>query len=139
MISKLASRSLGLLILIFIANTLANRFFWYDSLWWFDMPMHFLGGFIVATLTLLVFIKWNSIKGDSHIRIRSIILISFFSALVIGIGWEIFEFIVDLFYPLAHMAHVLDSFSDLFFDASGGMCAALYVMYLSRLYPRIQK
>ena len=34
-----------LIATLFLLNYAATKLYWYSSIWWFDMPMHLLGGF----------------------------------------------------------------------------------------------
>ena len=50
-------RITGLIFVIFFINYLAMTFHWYSSIWWFDMPMHFMGGLWLGLIFILLF--WN--------------------------------------------------------------------------------
>lgn len=102
---------------IFLMNLTAERLFWYSSIWWFDMVMHFLGGFWVSIFSIYIF----SYK-EVILPIFRIILFVLF----IGILWEFFE-IYSNNYIGGESFDMLDTVSDLFFDLSGGLCAILYL------------
>jgi hypothetical protein len=93
------------------------KFYWYSSIWYFDMPMHFLGGVWLGLASIYLF----SLKDDS---LRSIFKI-FFIVLLVGIGWEVFEIFVNKF-TIQDPFNFLDTVSDIFFDLSGGCFAILY-------------
>jgi len=112
---------------IFIANNVALQFYWYYSIWWFDIVMHFLGGFWEG----LFFIWFFSIKdlpllksplnlNDPKLAFKTILFV-----LLIGVLYEVFEFFVhnnigrDPF-------DVLDTVLDIFFDLSGGAFTVWY-------------
>ena len=84
---NLLIRLVTLIFLIFLLNYLAMKFYWYSSIWYFDMPMHFLGGLWLG-LALIWFFK---IKEISWKVILEIIL----GVLLIGVFWEAFEIIID--------------------------------------------
>ena len=44
-------------VFIFFLNFVAGKLYWYSSIWWFDILMHFLGGFWLGLLFLWVFYK----------------------------------------------------------------------------------
>lgn len=112
-------KRLALFILfIFALNFLANKFFWYSSIWYLDMIMHFLGGFWVG-LFVFYLLKEEAI---SFRLIFKILLFVFF----VGIGWEIYEVLVDKVITKDSF-NILDTSSDLFFDLSGGLYAILYL------------
>lgn len=113
---------------IFFVNTLAINFYWYSLVWWFDMPMHFLGGLWVGLASSFVWLYSGWIVPPKAIT-RTTILAIFFSIFLIGFLWEIYEFIVQYMIPHGGvLASPLDSLSDIFFDCAGGVTALLYVL-----------
>ncbi|MEK7104648.1 MAG: hypothetical protein AAB868_01240 [Patescibacteria group bacterium] len=116
---NLLIRLVTLIFLIFLLNYLAMKFYWYSSIWYFDMPMHFLGGLWLG-LALIWFFK---IKEISWKVILEIIL----GVLLIGVFWEAFEIIIDKTIT-GNLFNVLDTISDIFFDLAGGTFALLYFL-----------
>ena len=116
-------RITGLIFVIFFINYLAMTFHWYSSIWWFDMPMHFLGGLWVGILFIWIF---YGKKLDFSLIFKIII-----SVFLIGIFWEIFEIVVNNF-TLADPFNLLDTISDVCFDVAGGAFAIWYFYYISR-------
>jgi hypothetical protein len=112
---------------IFVADFIAQKFYLYTSIWYFDMFMHFGGGFWEGLLFLWFFPLLN--LPFFHLSIEKIDLklicktISF--VLMIGILWEVFEI-----YTHNYLGHdpfnILDTASDIFFDLAGGFMAVLY-------------
>ncbi|PIP69199.1 hypothetical protein CO033_01090 [Candidatus Nomurabacteria bacterium CG_4_9_14_0_2_um_filter_32_10] len=116
---KLLIRLILIIFLIFLLNYLAMEFYWYSSIWYLDMPMHFLGGFWLGLIVIYLFF----LKDDVF---KSIFKILFFVS-SIGIGWEIFEIVVNN-YVTQNYFNYLDTISDIFFDLSGGLFAILYFL-----------
>ncbi|OGI46772.1 hypothetical protein A2121_00185 [Candidatus Nomurabacteria bacterium GWB1_40_6] len=125
---KLVKHLVFLMFFIFIADILAQKLHWYFSIWWFDMLMHFGGGFWVG----LFFIWFFSIKDlpifqlsfekiDFKLILKVLLFVLFF-----GILWELFEVFVHN-YIAQDPFSVLDTTSDIFFDFGGGLCAILYL------------
>lgn len=108
-----------LIIFIFLANALANKFYWYSSIWYFDIIMHFLGGFWVGLLALYL-IRAEKISRLVLWRVTLVVI-------VIGLGWEIFELVVDRVIS-RNAFNILDSSADLFFDCAGGAAAVFYYL-----------
>jgi len=110
-----------LIFIIFIIDFFAQRFYWYLSIWWSDIPMHFLGGFWIG-LAFLLFLsrKNNPLEPDSQFILKNI-----FGVLLIGVLWEFFEL-----YFVNHITqnyfNTLDTVSDIFFDLAGGTFSILY-------------
>lgn len=103
-----------LIVLIFLVNYVAVKLYWYNSIWYFDMIMHFLGGLWVGLISLYFF--------SSKTPYLKILLFVLF----IGLGWEIFELLFNNIIA-QNPFNALDTISDIFFDLSGGLCAILYV------------
>lgn len=106
-----------LVLTILFVNSVAIKLHWYYSIWWFDMLMHFLGGFWLGLLLLYGFFP-NAISFKLLLKL-------FLGVLIVGLGWEVFEIIVKniLF---KEMFYLLDTLSDLFFDLAGGSFALIY-------------
>ncbi len=114
---KLLTRLVLLIFFIFILNYLAMRFYWYSSIWYFDMPMHFLGGVWLGLSAIYLFpLKDYSLKSIFKI---------FFIVLLVGVGWELFEILVNKF-TIQDPFNSLDTLSDICFDLAGGLFAILY-------------
>jgi hypothetical protein len=63
-----------------------------------------------------------------RITVSKIVRIALVTSLVVGFGWELYEYAVQMIIPGAEIASPLDSLSDLFFDTAGGLVAALYIV-----------
>lgn len=114
---KLLKRLSALIFLVFIFNFVATKFYWYSSIWWFDMLMHFLGGFWLALAFIFLFLKKDIIFSD----IFKIIIFVLF----IGILWEVFEFSLDKTIS-KNIFNLLDTSSDICFDIAGGLSGIIY-------------
>ena len=106
-----------LIFFILVINFLGNKFYWYSSVWYFDMIMHFLGGFWVGLAYFYIF----SPQSISLKLIFKILL----AVLFIGIGWEVYEILVNDILA-QNPFDFLDTLSDIFFDLFGGLCVILY-------------
>ena len=119
---KFSMRVGSLVFFIFLVNCVALKFHWYSSIWYFDMPMHYMGGLWLGLVFILLF--WN--KAFDFNLILKIIL----GVLLISLGWEFFEITVNHL-TIKDSFNVLDTVSDIFFDLAGGVCA---ILYFSRKY-----
>ncbi len=81
--------------------------------------MHFWGGFWVGLASFYIF----SLPNISGKLIFKILLLT----LLIGIGWEVFEILVNDVIA-QNSFNFLDTLSDIFFDLSGGLYAMLYLL-----------
>ena len=116
---KLLKLLASLIFFILVTNFFANQFYWYYSIWYFDMIMHFLGGFWVGLLFFYLFYYGNLVP-------KSIFYV-FLWVLAIGISWEVFEFCFYN-YIAQNAFNLFDTSSDIFFDLFGGAFAVLYFL-----------
>lgn len=120
---KIFQQLASLVIAIFILNFLANKFYWYYSIWWFDMPMHFVGGFWLG----MVFFWFFKVR-----RLNLSVNLTFLTRLVawvlfIGVAWELFEYFF-INYMAQNNFDLIDTSSDLFFDLFGGITAVAFLL-----------
>ncbi len=110
-------RLAGLIVCIAAFNFLANKFYWYSSIWYFDIIMHFLGGLWLGGFFLWLF--WpERISGS---LVGKVIL----GVLVVGIGWEVFE-LMFVNYVAQNNFDIIDTAMDLVLDILGGFSAVVY-------------
>ena len=126
---RLLKHLVFLMFFLFVLNLMAQEFYWYFTIWYFDMIMHFLSGFWVA----LFFVWFFSMEDMGFLQLslekidfklfRKIILF----VLSIGVLWELFEFYVYQYIGQIPF-HLLNTVSDICFDLLGGICAMLYLL-----------
>jgi hypothetical protein len=118
---KLIKHLIFLILFIFIMSFIADRFYWYFSIWYFDMFMHFIGGFWIGLVSL--YFLFTESKALTFQFILKILL----CVLFVGIAWEVFEILVNNV-TIQDSFNYLDTFSDILFDLSGGAFAVLYFL-----------
>jgi hypothetical protein len=122
------------LALILAIHVLAIVSGWYEYNPWFDVPMHFSGGFVIAALGLALWqlavqkITFQKSTLPVWRILTQLIIVLGFVALV-GIAWEWYEFIFDSFTQTvsntvqpAQMG-LGDTMADLFLDLLGAALA----------------
>lgn len=108
------------IIFLCIVNFIAIKGLWYYIFWYFDMPMHLIGGMTVSFL--LVYIFYSKISSEEKFPVFRLLI----SVFIIGFVWELYEQIVSVL--ISHNPQIyLDSISDLFFDLAGGIVGLLYI------------
>jgi hypothetical protein len=112
---------ISLAVLITILHATALYFYFYWDIWWFDILMHFLGGFTVG---LLAYFIWF----PSAVRTR--LLYALFSVIVAGIAWEAYEYRTGLTYVTDNYA--LDTTFDFLMNVAGALSAFVYTTRISR-------
>lgn len=121
----------GLYVLVFLGfvQILAQKW----GLYWiypdFDIPMHFLGGVwlgFVATWFGFRFKLIPSLNSFGYLAIIGFIV------LVFGIGWEFFEYIMDIIVKSNMQPSWIDTKLDLVMDLLGGYLVGLFLMLTSK-------
>ncbi|MEX0917204.1 MAG: hypothetical protein WDZ90_01650 [Candidatus Paceibacterota bacterium] len=107
---------------IFALHLLATLFYFYWTLWWYDIMMHGLGGFFVGLSTLWFFYLSGYVQAP---RNSLIFFYGIVSALVVGVLWEVFEYIVG---ATNRDEYMFDTFLDLLMDIAGGLGAYYYFL-----------
>lgn len=113
----------GVLIIIGVIHFLGTIYFWYWKFLWLDTPVHFLGGLCVGLATL--FIASFFIDRPETVKRFNIIFLAIGSAFVVGILWEIFEYVFGISLA-SHDVFIRDTVTDLVFDSVGGLVAGIY-------------
>ena len=126
-----------LIVLIGIIHVAAYYFHLYLELWWIDMLMHFLGGTWTAAFVLWLIFFSNLLNLNQKNNLPNFLITTFCTVLLVGIGWEIFEFKAGLsfFSPLTLSArwYWMDTISDLILDLIGGIFMSLYFYRIYRV------
>lgn len=100
----------------FILNTIGVWLSLYSILWWYDIPMHFLGGLFTNLLVIAFLLRF---KPTQNLPVFKLAIVSLFCVLVIGLVWEGYEIFWAIFSGNRHL--FMDSVSDIFFDLAGGI------------------
>jgi len=120
---RLLIAQLGIsLIIVFCYSYLGleKAFFW--NYWWWDIPMHILGGVWAALL-----LAWTQTLRSKPYSLIAYVLMAF----AIGGAWELLEYIGH--FPRSQfMSYSLDTAKDLVMDALGGI-STYYLVRFFRL------
>jgi len=119
---KILSWLLASSILVAVAHYIAFSLGWYKTYLWLDIPMHFLGGVVAGLISTAIYLKvFSTLPSKKYLFLFIIV-----GALVIGVGWEIFEylFVVD---PVLYPNYPLDTGIDLIMDLLGANIVAFLV------------
>ncbi|MEK7120985.1 MAG: hypothetical protein AAB840_02740 [Patescibacteria group bacterium] len=115
--------SFWLLVLIGLLHNLAVPLFFYWTLWWFDLLIHFLGGLWASTFLLwFLYGRRSSLAGS--VSLFKLFLVSIAISIIIGLLWEGFELYGNI---IEFPSDIGDSFSDIVADILGGLVAFFYV------------
>jgi len=111
------------IVLIAALQFFALEFSWYRLFWWFSVMMHFLGGLWIALASVWV-VFYSGLVKNINCTTGKLFVIAIGAAIVVGVGWEIFEllsgaFITEKAFP--------DTTYDLFADLAGALTVFLSV------------
>ncbi len=121
---KLIFEVFAVALLVAGLHKLALSYSLYWAIEWFDIPMHFLGGFLIGILALFVFFSSGWISFTKNIRDWQMILfITVSSVLIVGLAWELWELFVGFTDLIADRA---DTILDLIMDTTGAVAAFYY-------------
>ena len=101
--------ALALLTWLAIGYSLYWRF------WWFDIPMHILGGVWAGFCA-----AWLLARREESFSLAWCIALTLF----VGIAWEIFEYSEGIAMP-QYLSYPLDTVKDIFMDLLGAVLAFL--------------
>jgi len=116
------------LIAVFLLNLVGMYFNWYEF-FWFDMVLHYLGGFFIA----LLFYHYLRPHFLPNVKLHNF-LVLVGAVMFIGVVWEFFEYILNQTAREAaqaafglrvdFMGDMNDTMTDLLMDMLGGFTIA---------------
>lgn len=96
---------------------------WYYTYWWFDIPMHILGGAVIAFFIVYGYKLLSLEEKSKGLTFLSLVLSVFF----VGVVWEVYEYVIDLMYT--HLGwDPIDTGKDLIDDVIGASIVARFVI-----------
>jgi len=104
-------------------HVVASEFYLYWTLGWFDNVVHLIGGFSMGLFAVWIYYISGIFPKTIPSR-KKVIITSFLSVLVIGVSWEIFEYVNGI--TQSTEGYRLDTFHDLISDLAGGLIAGDY-------------
>lgn len=121
--SSLFKRAFTLLLVVGLLDLFAEIFYFHWSYWWYDVILHFLGGFCVAMAFLSFYYVYFLLPSDNKFKtIRN----TFLAVLVVGLIWEFYELVHGDTSLSDGIFYFRDTMSDLIADISGGFFGTLY-------------
>lgn len=96
---------------------------WYYTYWWFDIPMHILGGAVIAFVILYGYKVLSPEEKGKQLTFFVLV----FSVFFVGVVWEIYEYVIDLMYT--HLGwDAIDTGKDLIDDVIGASIVARFLI-----------
>jgi hypothetical protein len=124
------TRALLAILAVIVVHVIAMLTALYGIFPWWDMPMHFAGGFVMAMLAIAIH---SHMTNKKHVRrvgdIYHIVFILGFTMLI-AVAWEFHEYVIDQTIGLWNnwqptQLSLGDTMLDLFLGFVGGLTAAL--------------
>ena len=110
----------------FLSLFLSSAFNLYNVLWWFDIPMHFLGGVSVGYMSVLFLRFWKE-EGLLVVRNKIILVLVVVCAVsFIAVLWEFWEYFVVNYFNLDWNLGYKDTLFDLLMGMLGGLSAGVF-------------
>lgn len=107
---------------IAILHYIATIFSLYWTIPWLDIPMHLLGGFIIALISIYALSKigWFEInKSNTFISLAAVLALT----LIVGLTWELWELFAGFSDRLVDLG---DTILDIVMDIIGAISAYAY-------------
>jgi len=128
MLSNNFSRTLSFFIfpafVFLLSEFLGIIFDVYSVYWWFDIPMHFLGGVAISFMVVL-FLKFFKEKKILEIRSKLLFVLTTLAFVVlISVMWEFYEFLRFYFFGFELGTNV-DMTTDLLMGFIGGLVGGI--------------
>lgn len=117
---------LALIVAIFMAflHVAATMFFLYSFYWWFDIPLHFLGGSCAGLISLYFYSYFHRRTAVSTGSSQALLVV-IIGTITVGLAWELFEYSADITFNTVG-DYFLDTVKDLIMDILGGYAAYFY-------------
>lgn len=105
-------------------HVLAVIFYLYWFYWWFDIPLHLLGGLCVGFFSIWAFVSYAEDRYE--INYTRLLLSALAGAFMVGVAWELFEYVQGIDFNSIG-SYPLDTLKDMFMDLCGGYFSYLYL------------
>ena len=119
----LFKRFFVLLFILGILDICAEVFYLHWTIWWFDVLLHSLAGFLIGIAVSLLWYKDFTGYYEQKIKIIWIVLAS---ALILGLWWEFMEIYFEATSLSDGIIYLRDTTSDLIADVFGSFFGAMY-------------
>ncbi len=124
-----------LVLLVALLHGLAFAYFLYWRLSWFDNFPHFFGGMFVSLLSIWMWYFSGYMGSHSLPKPLTLFWYTVLSAFVIGVGWEVFERVLNLTW--SPEGYWLDTSMDVASDVLGGVVSYFLLRRLIRTSPSL--
>jgi hypothetical protein len=124
MSKKLLYSAFWAVVVVTSVDFVSRTFYLYWSTRWLDTVSHFLGGVAIGLLTLWFISLFKKIKFSK----LEVVLWSVAGTMIIGVGWEVFEYLLNIAGPSIGETYTFDTTLDLSADLIGAIVASRLVI-----------
>jgi hypothetical protein len=118
---------------VLILHIIATVFGWYETYWWFDIPMHFMGGVAIGFSSYYLLKDFSDrdrlMVGWQPLQILILISITALAA----VSWEFFEFSLDRYVDTTMQPSILDTMKDLGMGIAGGGLSSFIIYTVQKI------
>jgi xanthine/uracil permease len=119
--------AVALIVAIWGVNAVAVHLNLYYHIWWFDIPMHILGGFWIALFGLITYYHSSLVERKDRSAFF-VVAFALATTMCIGLLWELFEFGVDRSIALSDN-DLADTLGDFVNDMIGASFATAFFLW----------
>lgn len=120
--NSLLYTAFGLTLALALAHFIAETFYFYWTIWWFDNLTHLLAGFL-GGLVAIWFLFDSSFFYKRVPTTLGAVSSAVISVMIFAVAWEVFEYRNDI--AQAVEGYTLDTISDMFFATLGALLSGL--------------
>jgi hypothetical protein len=117
-------------LFVFLSLFLGSALDFYYHFWWWDLVLHTASGFLLGIIGFIaLFVLNQTDRLPPGMKPGFLCLFGVTFAVTLGVLWEVFEFVVDRFWPALDMQStgtgVVDTMKDLIVDTLGAVVVAV--------------
>lgn len=129
-----SSFQIAITLFIFAAQYLGELHGFYDKIWWWDIMLHSISGFILGIVGFMFVYLLNQ-QYDKNVNLSPffIVLFAFCFAVTIGVIWEFYEFGMDRIFGFNMQKFrnpwddgLVDTMTDLIVDSIGAVIVSIF-------------
>ncbi len=117
---------IALSLVLLALHVVAGEMYFYWIYWWYDVMMHWFGGFVIGLFSLWVLYRQAPVLVST---VGKRIVASLASVIVIGLLWEYFEYIIGSHHYEVLNSYGVDTTMDVAMDVAGALTAAVLVRF----------
>jgi hypothetical protein len=119
-------------VLMAVLFAVGSLYGFFATIWWYDIPLHFLGGLWVSFSGVYIYLFSNFFSKPKTTK-KTLFYSAFLTVLLLGIMWEIFEYCTGLSVRW-YYSNELDTIKDIFMDLLGAILAYVYVSRIFKIH-----